>query len=102
LDFREIDGFDWDGGNKDKNWIKHSVTNTEAEQVFFNEPLLVEISNRHQIDEEKRFFSLGHTNQNRYLGIAFTIRETKIRVISARDMSKKERLSYEKEIKRNA
>lgn len=101
MDFTTIVGFDWDNGNREKNLIKHSVSITEAEQVFFNIPLLTEISAKHLAKNENRYFSLGCTNQIRFLAIIFIIRERKIRVISARDMSKKERLEYEKEIKRD-
>ncbi|MBU1071048.1 BrnT family toxin, partial [Patescibacteria group bacterium] len=45
---------------------------------------------------EKRFRSLGRTNKNRKLFISYTIRNQKIRIISARDQNKKERRIYEK------
>ncbi|NPA95963.1 MAG: BrnT family toxin [Thermodesulfobacteria bacterium] len=86
-------GFEWDKGNKDKNWLKHRVTNSECEQIFFNRPLIVHFDERHS-DTEDRFYALGHTDLGRMLFIVFTIRGTKIRVISARDMSRKERAIY--------
>ena len=95
LDIQSIDGFDWDEGNLDKNWIKHQVSNSECEEIFFNLPLLLSDDPQHS-QEEKRHFVLGQTNANRRLFIAFTIRENKIRIISARDMSKKEREVYAK------
>jgi uncharacterized DUF497 family protein len=88
LDVQSIDGFDWDEGNLDKKWIKHQVSNSECEEIFFNLPLLLADDTQH-FQEEKRYFVLGQTNANRRLFIAFTIRENKIRVISAREMSKK-------------
>jgi len=88
-------GFDWDEGNQNKNWQKHLVTKIEAEQVFFNEPLL--IFNSIGLAEE-RFFALGKTNKNRLLAIIFTVRNKSfVRVISARSMSRKERSAYGKE-----
>ncbi|GAB6163538.1 BrnT family toxin [Desulfothermus naphthae] len=90
----ECTGFEWDEGNKDKNWIKHKVSNSECEQIFFNQPLIINFDEKHS-DTETRFYALGHTDLNRKLFIVFTIRNKKIRVISARDMSKKERKIYE-------
>lgn len=91
-----ITGFDWDEGNTRKN-EKHSVSMAEAEQVFFNAPLLVLDDFRHS-SQEPRFHALGKTDDTRLLHIAFTVRHKgeKIRVISARDMHRKERVIYEK------
>ena len=93
----EATGFDWDEGNLLKNWEKHSVTHLEAEQVFFNEPLIVAEDEKHS-QKERRWYGLGRTDVYRLLMVVFTIREKKIRVISAREMSRKERKVYEKEI----
>jgi uncharacterized protein len=92
--YPEWEGFEWDRGNKDKNWIKHRVLNSECEQVFFNEPLVVVNDEAHS-DQEKRFFAFGKTDQERKLIIVFTVRKGLIRVISARDMSRKEGKLYE-------
>ncbi len=86
-------GFDWDDGNADKNWLRHQVSQHESEQVFFNEPLIVGHDEKHS-HLEKRWYVLGKTDVGRLLFIVFTIRENRIRVISARDMSKKERVIY--------
>ena len=94
IDLRTFQGFDWDHGNHCKNWEKHSVSQTECEQIFFNQPLLIQDDFKHS-DAEIRYLALGKTNQSRLLFIAFTQRLNLIRVISARDMSKKERLFYE-------
>lgn len=88
-------GFDWDEGNISKNNDKHSVTQWECEQVFFNEPILFYEDIKHS-HKESRLFVLGKSNGERLLFIAFTIRSKLIRVISARSMSKKERAVYEK------
>ena len=86
-------GFEWDKGNIDKNWLKHNVSSTECEQIFFNQPLLVQDDIKHSATE-KRFYALGQTDVQRTLFIVFTIRRNLIRVISARDMSRKEREVY--------
>lgn len=91
---KNCERFDWDKGNEAKNWETYSVKKTEAEQVFFNHPLLV--LDTYSQNDEKRFLALGVTNNGRSLTIIFTIRKKKlIRVISARDMSRKERKAYE-------
>src|SRR3989338_5581848 len=95
IDLIKIAGFDWDDGNARKN-DKHGVSTAEAEQVFFNEPLLL-ISDTKHSQGEHRFHALGKTDEGRTLHITFTLRNTgeKIRVISARDMHRKERMIYE-------
>ncbi len=90
----EFEGFDWDKGNIEKNWLSHHVTPQEAEQVFFNRPLLVADDAKHS-QSEKRYLVLGQTDADRPLFIAFTMREGRIRVVSARDMHRKEREVYE-------
>ncbi len=96
---KECEGFQWDEGNSDKNWIRHQVTRFECEELFFNLPLIVKEDSKHS-KTEARFYSLGRTDLNRFLFISFTIREKLIRVISARDMTTKERKKYEERIKR--
>ena len=93
-------GFDWDEGNVEKNWIRHQVTKNESEQVFFNEPLIIADDTKHSQDE-KRWYILGRTDAGKLLFIAFTIRKDLIRVISARDMNKKEREIYYEQIKKD-
>lgn len=89
-----VTGFDWDDGNLLKNWEKHGVTHLEAEQIFFNEPLIVVDDEKHSQDEP-RWYGLGRTDAKRTLMVVFALRNYKIRVISARDMSRKERKIYE-------
>lgn len=86
-------GFEWDEANVNKNWERHRVSPAECEELFFNEPLIVEPDYAHS-QREKRFIALGKTDLDRLLFIVFTIRDNKIRVISARDMNKKERGCY--------
>ena len=89
----EFKGFEWDEGNVGKNWESHRVTPQETEQVFFNRPLIVADDPKHS-RSERRYFVLGQTDENRALFVAFTLRGQRIRVISARDMSRKERKVY--------
>lgn len=86
--------FEWDQGNNLKNWEKHKVGIDECEQVFFNKPLKTYFDEKHSM-VEKRWLTLGVTNENRRLSIFFTIRKNNFRIISARDQSKKERKMYE-------
>lgn len=86
-------GFEWDRHNSEKNWQRHGVSPSECEQVFFNRPLVVADDTKHS-EREGRFYTLGHTDAGRMLFVVFTVRRTLIRVISARDMSIKERKVY--------
>ena len=97
IDFDQIAGFDWDDGNSRKSADKHDVSQAEAESIFFNDPLIVVEDARHS-ETEQRLHALGKTAQNRLPHISFTLRQngTMIRVISARDMHRKERQIYEK------
>ena len=90
----ECSGFQWDTGNSEKNWELHRVSRAEAEQIFFNRPILVVADAKHS-QRETRFAALGQTNEGRRLVLIFTIRETLIRVISARDQSREERRVYD-------
>ena len=97
LNLNKITGFDWDDGNSRKSEEKHGISQTEAEQVFFNDPLLLLLDDKHS-RKEIRYHAYGKTNDSRKLHITFTLREsgTLIRVISARDMHRKERMIYDK------
>lgn len=93
-----IEGFEWDEGNSRKSAEKHGVNQPEAEQVLFNQPLLTSEDAKHS-RSEPRFHALGKTDAGRYLHVSFTLRQdaSRIRIISARDMSRKERAFYEQE-----
>lgn len=95
LDLNKITGFNWDDGNSRKN-EKHGVSMAEAEQVFFNAPLLLLSDSAHS-QSEPRIHALGKTDAGRALHISFTLRQSGvlIRVISARDMHRKERTVYD-------
>ena len=88
-------GFDWDEGNAQKNWDLHQVAPEEAESVFFGDPLVVRSDPGHS-QSEKRYYALGQTGRGRNLFVAFTIRRKLIRVISVRDMNRKEQEVYDR------
>jgi uncharacterized DUF497 family protein len=96
IDLTQISGFDWDEGNSRKSLEKHNVGQSEAEQLFFNQPLLLLDDIAHS-QKEARYHALGRTDDGRQLHVTFTLRAkgTLIRVISARDMNRKERNIYE-------
>lgn len=87
-------GFEWDAGNLEKNWRTHQVSAAECEQAFFNEPLIAAPDVAHS-EQEPRFYLLGQTDAGRRLFVVFTVPGTLLRVISARDMSRKERKVHE-------
>ena len=89
--FPDIEGFQWDEGNSSKNWTRHRVTQTEAEQVFLNRPLVVAAATS---QDEARQFAFGQTEAARLLTVVFTVRGSLLRVISVRPMSRRERRSY--------
>lgn len=95
IDLSKIIGFNWDDGNARKN-EKHGVSMAEAEQVFFNAPLLFLEDAAHS-QKEPRLHALGKTDEGRALHITLTLRQSNklIRVISARNMHRKERAIYE-------
>ena len=92
--------FEWDKGNIDKNLKKHNVNDKEAEEVFGNKPIFIFKDDEHSISE-KRFMIWGVTSGHRKLAVIFTIRKDKIRIISGRDMHKRERREYEEKAKIN-
>jgi uncharacterized protein len=76
LTLEQFTGFDWDEGNRGKNWEKHGVTDSECEQVFFNQPMFVFADTEHSI-EEQRYYVLGRTDQGRRLFVVLTREETR-------------------------
>lgn len=93
---QSITEFDWDSGNKEKNWVGHKVNNLEAEEVFLDDFAIKSLDTKH-LKIEVRWLLLGSTKNNRRLAVVYTKRNLKIRIISARDMNKKERKLYEKQ-----
>lgn len=98
INWLKITGFDWDKGNTHKSVVKHGVERTEAEEIFFNIPLIVVEDYQHNQTED-RLHALGKSNSGRLIHVTFTLRKDGqlIRVISARDMSRKERAIYDQE-----
>ncbi|MGH7815383.1 MAG: BrnT family toxin [Candidatus Binataceae bacterium] len=90
----ECEGFQWDAGNAAKIWERHRVTPAECEELFFNRPIVVGEDEKHS-GEEERFHALGQTEAGRRLFVVFAFRGRSIRVISARDMSRKERRVFQ-------
>lgn len=93
----DVDGFDWDKGNEFKNYTKHSVSKKEAEEVFDNFPLF--FGKGRNEGKEERMLAYGKTNTENLLTLVFTIRKNKIRIISARPQSRKERKVYNEKAK---
>ncbi|MBI5388499.1 MAG: BrnT family toxin [Verrucomicrobia bacterium] len=93
FDPSQYSGFEWDAGNETKRATKHHVSPAEAEEVFRNQPLVVLGDPQHS-EAEQRFCTWGKSNAERLLQVAFTMRGDRIRVISARPMSRKERSIY--------
>ena len=96
IDLAQISGFDWDEGNSRKSSQKHNVIQSETEQLFFNQPLLLLADIAHS-QKEARYHALGRTDDGRQLHVTFILRAkgTLIRVISARDMNRREKNIYE-------
>ncbi len=92
--FAAVEAFEWDSGNSTKNWTRHQVSQTEAEQVFVNRPIVV--ATVAGATAEARHFALGRTDGGRELAVVFTLRGTPLRVIAARPMSRRERKEYAK------
>lgn len=87
--------FEWDKGNSSKNLKKHDVSDQEAEEAFFDRDKVQHPDPIHS-QSEKRFFLIGKTKNHKLLYIAYTKRDNKIRIISARPLNQKEKYLYEK------
>jgi len=98
---KDIWGFEWDTGNKKKSLVKHDVSNEECEETFFDYGKEIQKDILHSVNED-RYVLIGQTKQKRLLYIVFTIRENRIRVISARDINKKEQKLYYEEKNKNS
>lgn len=100
IDLTKIIGFEWDKGNIDKSYQKHGITPNEAEEVFLDKNAGIEKDIKHQ-EAEERYIAIGMTLNEKLLFVVFTVRDSVIRVISARRANKKERRLYE-EAKKNS
>ena len=97
----DFERFDWDAGNRDKNWRRHNVAWWECEELFFNQPLFLLPDPKHS-GAEPRFYALGITSLGRPLLVVFTRRKKRICVMSAREMSKKEMRIFREEAEKDA
>ncbi|OGI94651.1 hypothetical protein A3A03_01270 [Candidatus Nomurabacteria bacterium RIFCSPLOWO2_01_FULL_40_18] len=93
---QEVSGFEWDAGNREKNLVKHNVTNEECEESFFDQKKIIMKDVPHS-ESEERYTLIGQTKQKRLLHIVFTVRNNRVRIISARNLNKKHYRLYEKE-----
>ena len=86
--------FQWDAGTREKNWVKHRVTNAECEEAFFD-PHKRLLHPTLYGERETRHILIGDTADKRLLFVVFTIRGHTVRVISARNAHRRERGFYE-------
>ena len=91
--------FEWDAGNEQKNWLAHGVAAEEAEEPFFAKEQLILDDIEHSSATEQRYILIGKSGGGRMLFIVYTLREERIRIISARDANRKEVLFYEEALK---
>lgn len=101
IDLAKIAGFEWDRGNIDKSFQKHGITIREAEEAFLDKHVFLQEDIKHS-EKEDRYIAISKTSKNKMLFTIFTVRDTKIRIISTRVASKKERGLYEEKIKANS
>lgn len=101
IDWGKIKRFEWDKGNIDKSYQKHSITPNQSEEIFLDKELKIVRDVRHS-QKEARYIALGKTFEKKTLFIVFVIRKNKIRIISARKANEKERRKYETKIKKNS
>ncbi len=90
--------FDWDQWNIQKNETKHGISSLEAESSFYDNNLVIFKDIKHSTTED-RLIAYGKSAYNNIIMIAFTVRNEKIRIISARKASRKEKDIYEEKKK---
>lgn len=100
MQWEALEGFEWDSGNREKNWERHRLSRAECESIFFNDDLWILVDEKHSA-EESRYHAFGQTSEGRLLLLVFCVRKTKLRIISGRDMRQKERVFYEARKKDN-
>ena len=89
--------FEWDVKKANKNLGKHGVSFSEAATVF-NDGLSVTVYDPDHSKEEDRYITVGLSNRSRLLMVAHTERGQRIRVISARQLTRSEREAYEEKL----
>lgn len=89
--------FEWDTAKAIENASKHGVEFTEAMTVF-GDPLEVVIPDPDHSIGERQFLSVGLSSAGRLLVVAYTERQQRIRLISAREATARERKNYESTI----
>jgi len=100
LKFKKPLKFQWDRGNIEKNWNKHQVTTQEAEEAFLDKHRLI-LEDKTHTNTENRYILIGQTKLARPLFIVFTTRQTKIRIISARNLKRKKHHIYQEHRRKN-
>jgi hypothetical protein len=90
--------FEWDPGKAKANLNKHGVSFEEATSVF-NDELTAIYEDPDHSARECRFLTIGMSGKKRLLNVAFADRNSRIRIINARKVTKKERQLYEKEMR---
>jgi uncharacterized DUF497 family protein len=96
-EFIEADqfSFEWDRGNRTKNWVRHGIKTEECEEVFLGgRALPVGVQVVPPVNE-RRYAVVGETALRRPLFVVFTVRGSKVRVISARLMTTQESEDYD-------
>jgi uncharacterized protein len=86
--------FEWDKDKAKRNLKKHGVSFEEASSTF-GDPLALTIPDPLHSEEEDRFVNLGESGRRRLLVVVFTDRGDRIRIISARLATPRERKDYE-------
>jgi hypothetical protein len=89
--------FEWDPRKAVNNLKKHGISFTEAGTVFGDE-FAITVSDPDHFDDEDRFITIGRSNRRRLLIVSHTDRADKIRIISARELTRAERKAYEEAI----
>ena len=89
--------FDWDQWNVQKNESKHGVSRLEAQSAFYDPRYKLYRDDKHSTSGEGRYILYGRSIENRALMVGFTVRAARVRVITARTASRKERRIYEGE-----
>ncbi len=97
LEEHHLEGFEWDEGNSYKSWLKHGVSNAEAEQVFSNKPFFTFRDDMHS-GREDRTIIMGKTDAGKAVLISFTHRGRNVRVISSRWMGRRDRKRFNEAI----